>query len=274
MDNEVDLMDIDFNNKLEIKISNIKPLELNDLSLSLLSIGQQYQKFIDNEASENYGTGSELYIKEVRKGSIIIELVAQTVPIVPLLWSGGSLVEWANQASSTFQWLLGKVNEPPIEVSKQDLKQWNCILEPIAKDNGSQLNFTVSEGGTVINNFYINSEQANAAQNSIKRRIENLDEPDDHLQAKRVMYWYQTKFDDKSHTGDKAVIESISKKPIKVIFENNAVKKAMLKGDSRFNKPWNELAYLVDVRVQTVRGEPKVYTIINYYDDETFDPEN
>lgn len=82
--------------------------------------------------------------------------------------------------------------------------------------------------------------------------------------SKRVMYWYQTKFDDESHTGDKAVIESISKKPIKVIFENNAVKKAMLKGDSRFSKPWNELAYLVDVRVQTVRDEPKVYTIINY----------
>lgn len=47
----------------------------------------------------------------------------------------------------------------------------------------------------------------------------------------------------------------------------------MLKGDSRFSKPWNELAYLVDVRVQTVRDEPKVYTIINYFDDETFDPE-
>ena len=100
-----------------------------------------------------------------------------------------------------------------------------------------------------------------------------MDEPDDHIQAKKVMYWYQTKFDDESHTGDKAIIESISKKPIKVIFENNAVKKAMLKGDSRFSKPWNELAYLVDVLVQTVRDEPKVYTIINYFDDETFDPE-
>ncbi|MDI1309991.1 MAG: hypothetical protein PSV17_11260 [Methylotenera sp.] len=273
MQNQIDLSDIDLKNKLEIKFNNIKPIELNDLSLSLLSIGNQYQKFIENDTNDSYKVNSELFIKEVRTGSIIIELVAQAMPVVPLLWSGGSLVEWTSQASSTFQWLLGKVNEPPIEVSKQDLKQWNCILEPIAKDNGSQLNFTVSDGGTVINNFYINSEQANAAQNSIKRRIESLNEPDDHLQAKRVMYWYQTKFDDESHTGDKAVIESISKKPVKVIFENNAVKKAMLKGDARFIKPWNELAYLVDVRVQTVRDEPKVYTIINYFEDETFDPE-
>lgn len=272
MKNQIDLLGIDLKNKLEIKFSNIQPIELSDLSLSLLSISNQYQKFIENETKESYKVNSELFIKEVRTGSIVIELVAQAMPVVPLLWSGGALLEWTNQVSTTFQWLLGKVNEPPVEVSKQDLKQWNSILEPVAKDNGSQLNFTVSEGGIVINNFYINSEQANAAQNFIKR-IENLDKPDDHLQEKRVMYWYQAKFDDKSHTGDKAVIESISKKPIKVIFENNAVKKAMLKGDSRFSKPWNELAYLVDVRVQTVRDEPKVYTIINYYDNDTFDPE-
>jgi hypothetical protein len=66
--------------------------------------------------------------------------------------------------------------------------------------------------------------------------------------------------------------ESITDKPVKVIFENNAVKKAMLKGEPRFKKPWNELAYLVDIKVQTVRNLPKVYTIINYYDEDTFDP--
>ena len=99
-----------------------------------------------------------------------------------------------------------------------------------------------------------------------------MNEPDDHTQRKRVMTWYQTKFDDASQTGNKAVIESISKSPVKVIFENNAVKKALMAGDPRFNKPWNELAYIVDVKVQTVQGVPKVYTVINYYDDDTFDP--
>lgn len=70
------------------------------------------------------------------------------------------------------------------------------------------------------------------------------------------------------------MIESISKAPVKVIFENNAVKKAMLMGDERFGKSWHELAYIVDVSVQTIQGVPKVYTILNYYDDETFDPDD
>ena len=57
------------------------------------------------------------------------------------------------------------------------------------------------------------------------------------------------------------------------IYENNAVKKAMLGGDTRFRKQWHELAYIVDVRVQTVGGVPKVYTIIDYHDKDTFDPD-
>lgn len=265
-------IEIDFTKKLEIKFSNVNPMQLSDLSQSLLAIGNQYEKFIENEADEEFFGSSELYIKEVRNGSIIIELVTHSLPILPLLWEGGSLLEWANQVSDTFQWLLGEAKNAPKELQKSDLKQWGNIIEPIAKDNGSQLNFNVYDGGNVVFNVSLNSLQASAAGYKITRELEKLEEPDDHVQKRKVMYWNQTKFDYESHTGDKAIIESISDKPIKVIFENNAVKKAMLKGDQRFNKPWNELAYLVDVKVQTVRNIPKVYTIINFYDEDTFDP--
>ena len=266
------ILELDFNDKLQITINNTKPVVLTDLTMALLGVGQQFERFIENETTEQHQTGSELVIKEVRSGSIIVELVAQAIPVVPLLWQGGSIVEWIGYAKSVIDWLSGKLDKPPKDVTKQDLKQWSNILEPVAKDHGSQLNFTVSSGGQVINQFFINSEQANAAQNAIRREIGLLNEPDDHTQRKRVMTWYQTKFDETSQTGDKAVIESISKSPVKVIFENNAVKKALTAGDPRFKKPWNELAYIVDVKVQTVQGVPKVYTVINYYEEDTFDP--
>ena len=264
--------EIDFNEKLQITINNKNHVILTDLTMALLGVGQQFERFIENETTAQHQTGSELFIKEVRSGSIIVELVAQAVPVAPLLWQGGSIVEWTNYAKSLIEWLNGNLEKPPKDVTKQDLKQWGNILEPVAKDNGSQINFTVSSGGKVVNQFFISSEQANAAQNAIRREIGLLDEPNDHTQRKRVMTWYQTKFDDTSQTGNKAVIESISKSPVKVIFEDNDVKKALTAGDSRFNKPWNELAYIVDVNVQTVQGVPKVYTVINYYDEDTFDP--
>lgn len=266
------LLELDFSDKLEITINNERPVVLIDLTMALLGVGQQFERFIENETTEQSQAGSELFVKEVRSGSIVVELIAQAIPVAPLLWQGGSLVEWINHAKSVIEWLSGKIPLPPKDVTKQDLKQWNNILEPVAKDHGSQMNFVVSSGAHVVNQFFITSELANAAQNAIRREVGRLDESDDHIQRKRVMVWYQTKFDDTSKTGNKAVIESISSYPVKVIFENNAVKKAMLAGESRFQKQWHELAYIVDVRVQTVQGVPKVYTIINYYDEDTFDP--
>jgi hypothetical protein len=266
------LIDLDFNSKLELTINNEVPVVLVDLTMALLGVGQQFERFVETETTEQHRIGSELYIKEVRAGSIVVELVAQAAPLLPLLWTGGSLSEWVKYARSVIEWLNGKLKSAPKDLTKQDLRQWSSILEPVAKDHGSQMNFKVTEGGQVVQQFFITSEQANAAQNAIRRELERLEEPDDHVQRKRVMVWYQTKFDDESPTGDRAVIESISKAPVKVVFENNAVKKAMLAGDPRFSKPWHELAYIVDVRVQTIQGVPKVYTILDYHDEDTFDP--
>ena len=113
------ILELDFSHKLEIKINNQRPVILTD---------------------------TELFIKEVRSGSIVVELIAQALPVVPLLWQGGSLLEWTDHARDVILWVSGKINNAPKDVSKQDLKQWHNILEPVAKDQGSQMNFSVSDG--------------------------------------------------------------------------------------------------------------------------------
>lgn len=268
-----DTLQLDMSSRLEIRIENSKPVVLTDLTMALLAVGQQFERFVECDSTDQQPIASELYIKDVRSGSIIVELVANALPVVPLLWQGGALSEWVNVLKANIEWLNGKLNAPPREVTKPDLKQLHNILEPVARDGAAQMNLTVTEGGKVINQFFFNSSEANAAQNGVRRQLEGFDEPDDHIQRKRVMLWNQTKFSDRTSTGDRAIIESISSSPVKVIFENNAVKKAMLAGDHRFSRQWHELAYIVDVRVQTVRGTPKVYTIINYHDEDTFDPD-
>lgn len=267
------ILEIDFDKKMEIKISNDNPVSLKDLSLSLLSFNHQFHKFVESETDRETDIGSELLIKEVRKGSIVIELVSQVAPIVPLLWDGGTLSQWSGVVQSVCNWLLGKVDSPPKEITKQDLLEWNKFVEPVAKDHASQMNIIVSDGGTVINNFTINSTEANAIQNEIRRKVEQLDFPEDHVHRRKVMYWYQAKFDRHSETGNRAIIDDLSKKSMKVIFENNAVKDAMFHPPENFKKQWHELAYVVDVEVETVRGEPKMYKVLQYYPEYTFDPE-
>lgn len=267
----VNHLEVDISKKLEISISNTKPVALADLTISLFSFNQQYQKFIESEC--NQAAATELFIKEVRTGSIVVELVSHAIPCLPLFWEGWTLTEWLKQAKDIFDWLLGKIDTPPKELSKLDLQQWNSIVEPIAKDNGCQMNISASDNGTVINQFFFNSTEANAAQNKIRRLIDERETPNDHIQTKKVMTWYQTKFDSQSDTGDKAFIEDISKNAVKVIFDNASEKELMLAGDNRFSKPWHKLAYVVDVATQTIGGVPKMYTILKYYPEDTFDPE-
>lgn len=268
-----DILEIDLDKKLEIEINNENPVSLKDLSLSLLSFNHQFHKFVEAETENGAEMGAELLIKEVRKGSIVIELVSQVSPIVPLLWEGGTLSQWSSVVQGVYGWLLGKIENPPREVTKQDLQEWNKFVEPVVKDHGSQMNINVSDGGTVVNNFTISSTEANAIQNEIGRKIEQLDEPEDHIHRRKVMYWYQAKFDPHSETGNRAIIDDLSKKSMKVIFENNAVKEEMLHPADRFKKQWHELAYVVDIEVETVRGVPKMYKVLRYYPEYTFDPE-
>jgi hypothetical protein len=267
------IIEIDLSKRLEIKINNVRPLGLEDLSLSLLAFSHQFHKFVESETNKETDIGSELLIKEVRSGSIIVELVSQAAPIVPLFWEGGTLVQWSKVVEDTCKWLLGKIDTPPKKLTKQDLQEWNKFVEPVAKDNGAQMNINVSDNGKVINQFIINSTEANAMQNRIGQMIEGLDTPEDNIHRRKVMYWYQTKFDPNSETGNKAIVDDLSKSGLKVIFENNEVKAEMLHVDPKFGKPWQELAYVVDIEVQTVREIPKMYKVLKYYPEHTFDPE-
>jgi hypothetical protein len=259
--------------RLEVVIQNTKPVALTDLTLALLAIGQQYEQFVEHELPPEAQISSTLLVKEVRTGSIIFELIAQAVPIAPLLWQGGSMLEWAKCAKDILLFLQSKLKNPPKDLTKQDLKQWDSILEPVAKDSGSQMNFVVHEGGTV-QQFIVNSTAANVAQNQIRKQLAQMEEPVDVTHKKRVMTWYQAKFDPDSQTGSKVRIESISKKPLRVLFDNNAIKDAMYAQGSEFDVPWQKLAYVVDVQIQTINEQPKVALITKFYPKQTFNPDD
>jgi hypothetical protein len=264
-------MSIDLNNMLSIKIENTRPVSLMDLSSSLLGISSQFDKFVDIslEASD---VRPNLIVSEIKKGSIVVEVITQSLPILPLIWNGGSLLEWFNQAKDTIEWLTGRLENAPTESTKKDLQQWNNILEPIAKDHGSQMILTVNADNVTINNYHINSIDANTAQNNIRRQIAESSEPSEQIHRAKVMYWNQAKFSQDTNTGDKAIIDDISDKPLKVIFSDNTIKNQMLNSVTHYEKPWHELAYLVDVEIQTIKGVPKLYKILSYYPEGTFDP--
>lgn len=259
---------------LQLEIKNTAPLVLTDLTISLLAFSHQYSKYIERTTKEAAPAAKQLVIKEVRSGSVIIDLLSYAGTTLPLIWSSGcSIIEWYNQAKAVLEWLLDKKEKPPMTLNKTDLSQWGNFLNPVAQDHGSQINLSVRDKSQVtINQYVINSSEAAQAIKKIQKEAAALDDEAENIHRRKLMYWFQTKFVDHAETGDKAIIDDISKKPVKVIFENDEVKRHMLAGDRRFSRSWHELAYVVDVEVMTVRDQPRMYKIIRYHPDDTIDP--
>jgi hypothetical protein len=250
--------------RLRIEIKNNLPVELIDLTRSFQSVADEYKKFMESEGIELKKENVTLYIQEIKSGSIITDLMAISPLLLPLMANisnVATIIQFGQYLKRGYDFLLGKTNQRP-NFSKSNYENFSGFVEPIAKDNASQINLytVINEKPTLV--FNLNSVDANAAQNTAKREIGFINEPITGLHRNVVLYWYQVKKDMASKTGDRIIIESISSSPVKAIFDNEKVKTEICLGDE------NPLTsgYLVDVSVETIMGKPVLYKILNVHE--------
>lgn len=136
-------------------------------------------------------------------------------------------------------------------------------LEMVAKDSESNISFNIVNNGVITNVIELDLNLANAAQNIFKKEAENLKLPSesDNMHRNQLMTFFQTR-DVKSKVGNKAVIDAISSKPLNVVFDNNRLKCEILDSESNPHKK----AYLVDVVIQTIHGNPVAYKVTKLND--------
>lgn len=259
--------------KLIIKYNYSKPIELVELTLSLLDLGNLYNRFMNISGYEINKDYSSLVLKEAKSGSLIFELVENLTPIIPLLSDFNNIIQFCNYLKLSYSYFAGEISAKKPNNSIKDLEKLNGIINPVAKDNSSSVNFIAQEGSKQIFNLYLNSKDSNAIQNKIKKEIDEQEQSDEKIYRKQLLTWNQVKFEEKSQTGNRAIIENIYKTPVKVIFDNDDLKVEMTTNNNKFEKDWQYLAYHVDVQVQTIKDKPKVFKILQYYPEETFDPE-
>lgn len=249
--------------KLIIEISNKRHVELLDLARSMMSIGDEYKHFLVKHETYIDPDHVKLYIKEIRSGSIITELVSLSPYTLPLIDHAETVFEYAKHIKILYEWLIeGK--EKPQDIEKSTLENLSNIIEPVAKDHGSQMNFgSVNVQGDLVLNLNINSTQANATQNAIRRELNLMKEPVTGIHESVVMYWAQARNQlDGNKAGDRARIESIHMGDVKVRFKNDDLKSKMLYEEPH---PFQK-AFVVDVAVETVNEKPVLYKILDLHD--------
>jgi hypothetical protein len=162
---------------LTFKLDNKAPVALDDLTESLHAVADAYQDFLIAAGLSIPGEGVRLYVHELRTGSIIAVFQALADQarflfgehgVVPTAQSvfdhPDTLAGFLGSVNDVVQFFLGRT-EGKKEPTKREADQIIKILEPVAKDNGSQLNMAVS-GSVHIGeiHYHYNSQEANAVQ--------------------------------------------------------------------------------------------------------------
>jgi len=246
--------------KLTIEIKNYQPVELVDFTNGLLSIADEYRRFLVRQDGSAAAEEVKLYIRRIKSSSIITDLVPFAPYALPIIEYAGTVIDFAGYLKTCIDFFAGKKKKEP-ELEKVNYENFTNFLEPIAKDRAAQLNCHTTVKGDVNLVFNVNNLEANAAQNSIRKKIESLKEPMYGNRRKVLLYWFQARKDLKSQAGDRAIIESIYNCPVKAIMDED-LKKEMLAGPKNPFK----MAYIVDVEVETIKNKPAVYKILRVHD--------
>ncbi|MBS0647315.1 MAG: hypothetical protein JSR97_12115 [Verrucomicrobia bacterium] len=255
--------------RLVIEIKNKQPLELLDLTKSLVSLASQFNSYASKNGDSKENREAKLYVKEIRSGSIILELIEMaTIGVIPFLENVNTIVGFADYTKKAFNYFLGKSDNKP-DLTPTDYKELSQIVNPVANDNGSQINMSTTINGNVELHVHLDSLEANAIQNRFEKELKSLKIPEmsDDTKTKVLLTWFQARNDMKSNVGNKGTIEDLSAKPMNIVIDDDAIKDEMLHKENPFTT-----VFVVDVKLQHVNGKVVAYKVVKLHG--SFDVEN
>jgi len=259
---------------LTFRFENSHPVELADLTASLQAVARRFSRYVSQNDFDLDENSVKLYVRRISEGSIVVDLtnyaVAHAGEVAAYVGAaaGGvtiaqtnAVVTFAKNIRDGLNYLVGRGAKPE-DMPTSELKDLSKIVEPAAKDGRGNVQITATDGATVQVSVSFDSVEANAIQNRAEREIADRREPVQTTYRRVLMYWHQASKTPGSRS-DKAVIEKISDKPLKVLFDDDAlIKEKMLSGkDNPFN-----IGFLVDVELITKQGRPVAYQVNHLYE--------
>ncbi len=101
---------------LVVEIKNNNPVELEAFANSLKSLGDEYKRFC--LAHEESPGDVGLYIKSVRSGSIIAELMTLAASTMPLITYAGTIYDFGSLLAEAFDFLAVNLTTSKLNLIK------------------------------------------------------------------------------------------------------------------------------------------------------------
>lgn len=249
---------------LTVAIEHVGPIELRALADSLAALSAMYARYAERERLPLPDERVRLFVREIRSGSILVDLVAvaSQAPVVAehAAMVAKSVAGFAGSVRDVIDHFRGVRAEPPKDLDKRDADDIRRVVEPVAIQPGASIGFVARDNAQVTVNLVLPSNDAAAVQRRAEHYSSLQSLPATGLHRRSLFYWHQAQDKVGGAAGDRGVIEAISARPVKTVFANERAKAEML-GEALFR-----FAYVVDVDVQTIGGQPRLYKVLEVRD--------
>jgi hypothetical protein len=246
------------NPTLTIKIEYKDSISLSEFKDSLEGWNNQYTKCISQKNKE--ANNDVLLIKEIKHGSIIIELNSS---LLPLLSDYNTIVTFFSSLNILFTWLGSKIGtKPKMEIS--DLENTKKIIAPVNNHDGRQINISIEGDNNAP--IIIDSEIAKTILHNVDEELNNLNaQPEvtagDENKENVILKLKQIKDDENNNKNTKGIIHEIDDKEYPVMFTSGIKYKILHENDNPFLK-----IYLVNIKINKINGITTSYTVLDLLD--------
>lgn len=255
--------------RIVVVIDNSDPVDLLDFTSSLTGLAKEHEARM---RADNPGLDVEetrLLIMEVRKGSIVLEMLPALAPIVSTMEitnTAVSFVEHFARLAGRLKIPGGRLEDP----TTAQLKNITDAVQTVARDSNGSLRLEARyKNGKVLQEFVVEKRDAITIEaNSIAQRHE-LEQARSVTYPRVLMRLHQSSVENLrigKRTSEKGIVESIDATPRTLIYASDLagqrIKDEILKADGN---PFQK-GFVIDLDVQTVGGRPRVYRVVEVYD--------
>jgi hypothetical protein len=255
-----------------------EPVELEALSKSFAALANIYERHY-RQAGEG---APKLFVTRLETGSVIAEIA----PYAEVFGQALSFASHSTTVADFTQRLVAGIRafinpseRPPsaLAPTREDTAQFREFLKPLigrsaAKLGISRATFQASDGDrTVVAEYVFDEGEINKAAHNMARALEDHSTPPStgSVPHQEVMLFFDSASRgpgrESGRTKDYGVVPEVSDRPLPVYFRSGIdgnLKDVMVRSDAN---PLLDVAYVVDLHVQMIAGEPKGYIVTHVH---------
>lgn len=171
------------------------PLELQWITKSFSGLVYSHNRFFHDKTSPFIREDYKLYIDEIRKGSIIVDLLslASNYNIPEISDTCNHVIEFAKNMYEITGFFKKQIPDPPKNLTATGARHFADILEPPAKSQGGALNIIATDGGSNVVNIHLTHEEAVSARHEALNWAAMQKLPEDGIKKDMLFYWFQAR---------------------------------------------------------------------------------